>query len=346
MRDVGEDPHLEDQWTRLLASHPAGRAIVPGWEEIAGWRNRRIAHVSKEGLIGGVVVALRRIPGLPFHLSRVSCLMTDEARAPGMTRSIFEAIERLAKDHWIVETEMRLRIPDANDLDEPGSSSHALVQSLEAFDYRPLRKIDATYLVQIDKNDEDLLASFEGRTRNAIRKAQRCGALVSTTQRLEILEELYTGSELTGARKGARMPPRAFVVDAIRPLLERGHAVLFAECYGERIANLAVIDMLGVPCYVLGARSRDHQEGKVQGGAQFLHFEIMRRLRDLGKKYYDLGGCEGPIPDPSHHNYGVWRFKYRFQGRFVRFLPYYRRVRPSLTRPLMAAVHRLRGDDV
>ena len=108
---------------------------------------------------------------------------------------------------------------------------------------------------------------------------------------------------------------------------------------------MVVADVLGVPCYVLGTRTEANVKGEVPGAAQVMHYEIMKRMRDRGKKYYDLGGCEGPVPIEGHPNYGVWRFKYGFGGTFVKFLPYFRKNRGP-TRKVLDAAHRYRGDDL
>lgn len=333
------------EWDRLFRSHPASRSIVPKWEELAGWTEHRISVHRGKSLAGGAIMAVRRVPGLPVSLGRVTCLMIGHHDAREMLDNLLAALERFSVRHLIVETELRLRIP-ASDALEGFGYHREIISSLEHWGYRALAKVDTTYVVHIDKDDEDLLNSFERSARNKIRKAQKSGAVISISNDYRLLEEFYDAYLHMAARKRAPIPPKVLVGQGLKPLIEQGYALLFTESYAGRISNMVVVDTLGIPCYVLGTRTKANVSGEVPGAAQALHFEIMKTLRNRGKKYYDLGGCEGPTPVEGHPNYGVWRFKYGFQGPFVQFLPYFRKARGPFTRSLMDFVHRLRGDFV
>jgi hypothetical protein len=332
-----------ESWDRLLRGHPLGRAIVPHWEELAGWKNVRLGAFVGPTLAGGLVMAVRRIPKTPVRLSRITLALLGPGREEEMMEALLRAVERFSARHLVLETELKLRIPASEDLE--GFRYHpALDRLVRGFGYRALAKVDTTYFVRIDRDDETLLGSFERTARNKIRKAQKAGAVVGTSKDYRLLEDFHQAYLDMQARKAAPIPPRRLIAEGIVPLLEREHALLVTESYQGRIANTVIADALGVPCYSLGARARANVAGEVPGAAQVLHYELMKLFRDRGKLYYDLGGCEGPVPTEGHPNYGVWRFKYGFNGIFVRFMPYYRKTR-ALER-VMAAVHRYRGDYV
>jgi hypothetical protein len=158
-----------------------------------------------------------------------------------------------------------------------------------------------------------------------------------------MLDRFYAEYGENCSRKGFKSLPRA-TLEGLESLVHAGHAVLFVEGRQGQIANMAIVDACGVPCYVLGTRTRDHVAGGAGGAAQFLQFEIMKRLRDQKKRYYDLGGCEGPVPVQEHRNYGTWHFKYGFRGTYVEFLPYARKACGTVARALLNQAHRMRGD--
>lgn len=337
----------DDQaWQALLVRSLASRAIVPRWEELSGWTTHRIAVRGRdEALAGGLLLATRRIPKLPFHLGRVTALMLEPGREPACLERLLRELERFSNRHLVVETEVRVRIPATDGLE--GFEYHRDVTPILAdFGYRPLRKIETTYFVRIDRDDDALLGSFQSSVRNMIRRAQKSGVQVATSRDYTLLDEFYAALEAMGERKDAPVPPRVFVADGIVPLLDRGWAVLATESYAGKIATMVIADALGVPCYTLGARTKASVDGRVRGAAQVVQYELMRLFRDRGKRYYDLGGCEGPVPIAGHPNLGVWRFKYGFGGTFVQFLPYFRKVRGPFLHSVMEAVHRLRGDYV
>lgn len=320
------------------------RAIVPAWEELAGWVN--VAHGLFEGgnLVGGFVISVQRVPLTLVSLSRVSCLMVGPDRPIEALNAMLEYIDRLSLKRRYLETEMRLRIPVVDDI--PGFESHAeLRRAFVDAGYRNLSKVDTTYFVRIDKSDDDLIASFDRSARNKIRKASRSGASVEVSYDYSLLDDFYDAYIDMCARKAAPVQPEALVGHGLKPLIESGHALLFPERYGDEVSNMVIVDAMGVPCYVLGTRSRANVAGRVPGAAQVVQYEIMKTMRDLGHVWYDLGGCEGPVPMDVHHNFGVWRFKYGFGGRFVRFLPYMRKIRGPFEN-LVQLTHVLRGDFV
>lgn len=334
----------EAAWAALLGSHPMARAIVPAWEELAGWVNLDYGLFDKGTLVGGFVLSVQRIPYAPLAFSRINCLMVGPERPSEALDALLTALDRIAVRRRLIETELRLRIPTVDDI--PGFESHAALRATFAeHGYTPLSKVDTTYFVRVDRSDEELLASCDRSARNKIRKAQRSGATVEVSNDYTLLDDFYDAYIDMCQRKSAPVQPEALVGRGLRPLIERGHALLFTERYEAGVANMVIVDTLGVPCYVLGTRSRANVKGEVPGAAQIVQYEIMRTMRDRGAVWYDLGGCEGPVPIDRHHNFGVWRFKYGFGGRFVRFLPYLRKIRGPMA-GVVQMTHMLRGDFV
>lgn len=335
-------PRERPEWERLLRTHAMSRAIVPKWDELSGWTMVDFGLFRGAELLGGLVLAVRRIPLLPFSLSRISSVMIGPARHTEMLETLLQEVERYCALRLIVETEARLRIP-ADDRLEGFEYHRGVARLLRDLGYHALSKVDMTYLLPIDREDEAILGTFESKSRNAVRKALRTGAVVETSNDASLMENFYDAYVKMSTRKKAPLAPKTLVVEGLEPLIARGQAELYTESYRGRVSNMVVVDALGIPCYSLGTRTEANVKGEVPGAAQVLHYQIIRRMRDRGKKFYDLGGCEGPTPAEGHPNFGVWRFKHNFGGTFVRFLPYYRKTRGP-TREVLDAVHKIRGD--
>ena len=246
-----------------------------------------------------------------------------------MASALLDEVESFARSQLILETELRLRIPTTNNI--AGFSFHAdLRQLFGRRGYTPLRRCETTYFQEIDRSDDELLKSFKAEYRNRIRKMRKQGAEIDRSWSLDTLEDFAGGFADMTVRKNIKAVPTDQVGRSLAPLLELGHCEMFTEKYGDRAANMVIIDALGTPTYALGTRSRSHVRGDIPGAAQLVHFEIMRSLRDRGLRYYDLGGCQGPTPIETDPNYGTWRFKYGFRPVFVRFIPYQRKIRAGL----------------
>ncbi len=337
-------PQGSHTWTTLMRTHPMARAIVVRWDEVVGWASETFGLYAEGRLVGGAVLSVQRIPYLPFSLSRINCLMPDLENPAQSTRVLLKAIARYSRRSLIVETELRLRIPEGLESTAvPSLPSYGAV--FRELGFHDLSKVDSTYFVRIDRSDEALLKSFKPEYRNRIRKAKKNGVEIITTKEEHFLRAFYQAYVEMGARKKAPVPAEVMIGRALRPLIARGEVEIFVERYQEKVANMLIVDTLGIPCYVLGTRSEAHVQGQVPGAAQVLHYEIMRSLRDRGHRYYDLGGCEGPVPAKDHPNYGVWRFKHGFRGEYVRFVPFMRKIQRPLGR-ILTRVHVLRGDYV
>jgi hypothetical protein len=330
------------EWDCLARKHSGARSIYPTYFTAAGWIDLRLGLFERDRLIGGAHLARRRVRNLPFETSKLLALMLPEVDRERAVDVLLFAIERLARKHFLFETEVQLRLPSS--LPELGAEEVA--HALERHGYKRLARSERSYFVRIDRDDAALLASFGQQPRNRIKKSIRDGATVVELRGDEALELLWRAYSGTVERKNiATMLPRSVIVGGLAPLLEDGRALLLAEKLGERISNMLLVDPRGVPCAMIAARSDAHVAGELSGCAQRVHFEAMRAMRALGHRWYDFGGCEGPIPIESHPNYGVWRMKHAFKGDYVTFMPFYRRIRAELD-PLVTRLHRHRGDPI
>jgi lipid II:glycine glycyltransferase (peptidoglycan interpeptide bridge formation enzyme) len=58
---------------------------------------------------------------------------------------------------------------------------------------------------------------------------------------------------------------------------------------------------------------------------------MIRALKKMGLKTYDMGFCPGPVPVDDHPAFNIWRFKYRFGGKYVQYMPVYGKKLKPLT---------------
>jgi hypothetical protein len=309
---------------------------------VAGWQNEILVATEGDEIVGGLVLSLRRVPFSPVRLGRVTELLVDPQDPARVLGRLLEALDRRMLSDRLLELEFRLRMPTTSSWSQAVDHQSIRNAFLHA-GYEPLRSTTSTYCLAIDRSDEDLLGSFKTEFRNRIRKARSQGVSVETSSDRAHLEAFYWSYLEMSERKGVSRPPRDWFGDSLLRLIRDDDARIYIERYGDQVANMLILDMRGTPCFISGTRSDAHVQQKVFGASQVLHFEVMRALRTMGHRFYDLGGCEGPMPIEGHPNFGVWNFKHGFHGEYVRFLPYFRKVQRPF-RSLMESVHQLRGD--
>lgn len=334
----------DPKWRRLLEAHPLTRSVVPTWETLAGWVPQPIGVYSDGELVGGMLLGERRAPGpLPVSVARVPLVLLGPRHQAAMLVALFAHLEQVARSRRILEIEFRLHIP-ANEAVPGFEYQIEFWRAFERFGYRMLRGQDHTYFVDIQRTDEELFQSFKPEIKRKIRQAEKAHVHIESTQDHRILEIFHQNYLETVERKGAPLYPRGHIVEGLRPLLADGRIVVLTARYDDVLANILVLDALGIPEYMLGTRTHESVLRAVSSAGHILQYEAMRRMRDLGKPFYNLGGAEGPRPIPGHPNYGVWRFKAGFQGVYVDFLPYFRKSFGARSERVLNLLHRLLGD--
>jgi hypothetical protein len=326
-------------WDHFVETHPMSRSVYPMYYLSTDWRELPIGLFRGDQLYAGMLLTTRRLPHLPISVSRILSVMVPSELAAETTSELLSGLDELAPYRGLIETEVQLRLPE--------EQWREVSLAFGEHGYRRLPRVEKSYFIRIDRSDDELLASFGQQPRNRIRKAKKDGAEVFRSRDPALLELFYESYLGTVDRKNIRgVLDRRQVIEGMTPLLERGRALIFGEKYGEVISNMIIVDPLGTPCAMLASRTRANVEGKVASCAQLVHFEAMRAMRERGHRWYDFGGCEGPVPIESHPNFGVWRFKHAFKGSFVSFIPSLRKIRGELTESLLTLLHRHRGDPV
>jgi Acetyltransferase (GNAT) domain len=229
--------------------------------------------------------------------------------------------------------DLSLRIPKRTGEHENPAAA-PLENGLRSEGFRP-RDVSGTYVVDLNvASDEALLESLGKNPRRHIRKGLRDGLCVErSTDPRDISEFLATHDRLH-RRKRLEVLPKGMADAFLVPLIEAGFADLFVARFKGVPRNYIVIDSINGPVYHWGAIAESAFEDGCPQTGQPLHYGAMRHYRSLGHTEYDLGGSPGPVPDSSHQNFSVWKFKHEFGGRYVSFLGHWQRV----LRPMSAAV--------
>lgn len=190
-----------------------------------------------------------------------------------------------------------------------------------------------TWIVDLRVDRDALWAGLEGRTRTAIRKAEREGIAIrpATTDRADLLAYEALHAE-TCARTGAQRHPRTYFEAIWRDFLPEGLArVFFAMKEGHVIAarNFGVFKGGALAWTAAGTT-----EAGPLGANALLQWEAMCRLADEGIEWSETGEAFPGTADPKQQ--GLSGFKQSFGGELR---PFYRGrldLRPALLRRLDA----------
>jgi hypothetical protein len=195
-----------------------------------------------------------------------------------------------------------------------------------------------TYYVPLA--DADTMESrLSSPCRRKLRKGLREGVVVQCRTDAGAMDEFIPVYLDMCGRKNLRPRGRKYLL-GVRACVQAGTAAVFVCSFHDSPCNFAVVTLTGRPTFWLGAMSSAALSDEVPHTGQALHFEIMKHLHSLGRGVYDFGGSPGPTPQANHPNYGVWKFKHEFNGRYVLCIDRMRRVLSPAGNLLMEQSHK------
>ncbi len=170
-----------------------------------------------------------------------------------------------------------------------------------------------TFLLDLSKSEDRLLAEMKQKTRYNIRLASRqeVSVRLGGVHDFDLLYRMYAE---TSVRDGFAIRNSAYYHDAWGSFIQAGLAQpLIAQVNESPVAALIVYKYADTALYMYGM-SRDQHRQKMPN--YLLQWEAIRWAKQHGCKTYDFWGAPETI-DPEDPLWGLYRFKSGFGARFV-----------------------------
>lgn len=165
-----------------------------------------------------------------------------------------------------------------------------------------------TFVHDLTRPEEELWKGFAKGARYVCKSAEKAALDLRIARGLSegTLEKFFSFYAVMAKERGLRMPERA--------VLERmlgNQDLLAVECRdsgGDLLQVLLIYLSAPYAIYLYGVSNptADKEYG------QYLHFQVMKTLRQSGLRWYDLGG----VPAISEEN-GIFRFKKSMGGKLI-----------------------------
>ena len=173
-----------------------------------------------------------------------------------------------------------------------------------------------TVFIDLQRSEDEILASFKQKTRYNIRLAERKGVRVHEAEESE-LPLLYRMYAETAVRDGFVIRHEAYYTELWREFMQAGMAkALIAEVECQPIGGLVLFYFAGVSRFMFGM-STDLARERMPN--YLLQWEAIRLSKSLGCRTYDMWGAPDVFTE-SDPLWGVYRFKEGFNGQVVRHL--------------------------
>jgi FemAB family len=187
-----------------------------------------------------------------------------------------------------------------------------------------------TFVINLNKDEEELWGNLEPRSRKAVRRAKTSGLHVRISSQLcqEDLGSFFKFYRPLAARVGLDIPEKKLVERMVR-----AGDMITASAVASNSSVAAVNLIYLCPPYAVDAWAASAGD-RIKGAGNLLKWECTRWLNNRGLKWYDLGGVSSTDPaDP------IYIFKKALGGRYVNLGSEYRRMGGAV-KPVYAVFRR------
>jgi hypothetical protein len=191
---------------------------------------------------------------------------------------------------------------------------------------------NATFVIDLARDDEALIQSMHSANRRDVRKAIKAGLRVEVLDHPEadVLRDFMTRFETMAEERRLRPLKQAVT----QRMFDNGDLTLYRADDGSTVRAAVTVYRSGDKAHCMtsvdGGKRQD-------GAARLLYYEVMRDLRERGIRWLDFGGVAS-----TDESDGIFRFKRGFGGRFVPLGAEYIH-RPPLVSALVDVKRRISG---
>lgn len=315
------DISQKDIFNRFVSDHPTGD-ILQTWQwgdlkSRSGWRPIRLAFEEDGQTVATASILLRNLPGLNRTIAYIP-------RGPVMDFSNDELCSRVSselRDIAVNNRAILLKIDPPVETDDRTSESNIIANGFKKLDLAGFGGTQPKCVMQLDldKDEDALLASFKSKWRYNIRLASKKGVTVNTDCTSDYLPVFYDILRTTCSRDNFLVRGYSYFEDMWECMQQDGLMRLALTYYeGQAIAGAIVHQIGDRAWYVYGASSNEHRNVMPN---HLMQWELIKQSKSLGCKWYDFRGVsckrEETENDPL---YGLNRFKEGFSPRFVEYI--------------------------
>ena len=312
------------RWNDFIARFPTGDLMQSfEWGEIkkgGGWQPHRVAVEDDSGqIIAAASVLARNIPGIGrsiLYAPRGPVL--DFANAEAL-KVLLDGVAQVARNRKAILFKV-----DPPVMVEEGDASLKRAGFISLTDPTGFGGTQPKCVMQLDldKNPDDLLASFKPKWRYNIRLAEKKGVEIKTECNKDDLKPFYKLLVETADRDRFLVRGPSYYDVLWDKLVPPGYMKLFlAELEGKPIAG-ALAFIFGDRCwYVYGASSNERRNVMPN---HLMQWTMIQWAQQAGCKWYDFRGVSPRrTADADDHLQGLNRFKDGFSPRFVEYIGEY-----------------------
>lgn len=170
---------------------------------------------------------------------------------------------------------------------------------------------ESSLILDLDKDEVELLNQMRKTTRYLIKKAEKDGVLVTASTK-EANLKLFHRLEINTVAKHKFIPfSEKYVLNQFRAFIKTNDALIFLAKYKGKVISSAIITFFGDSAFYNHGASIDT---KIPA-SYAIQWEAIKEAKRRGKKFYNFWGGIAPTNNPKHPWTGITLFKAGFGGQ-------------------------------
>jgi lipid II:glycine glycyltransferase (peptidoglycan interpeptide bridge formation enzyme) len=311
-------PADKETWNDHVARSPHASILQSyEWGEFKtcfGWRPVRVALEEEGKLIAGISILKRNIPLIKHSLYYAPRGPIADLADSELMHKLLEAVEKEADHDRAVTLKIDPEIPE----EEIRTTANLKTLGFE----KAAKQVQprATFILDLDRDLDVILKSFEEKTRYNIRLAEKKGVTIAEDPSETGIRAFCGLYHETAKRDNFLVHPDAYYQKLREIMFPAGLGTNFIAYYeGKPIAAVIILAFGRKIWYMYGASASEYRNVMPN---HLLHWAVIQWAKDKGFKEYDLWGIPAK-PHEHHPLFGVYRFKKGFNGRLVKYIGAY-----------------------
>lgn len=288
------------------------------WTKVkSNWKNEFVvAYDDKNKIIGAMLILIRKMPILNYTLMYSPRGPVCDIYDLDVIKGLLNKVKELAKQYkaYTLKMDTDVLVSDEKFKEIAKECGFKLPKQSKNFE-----GIQPRFVFRINnikgKTEEEMLNSFEQKTRYNIRLASKKG-VTSKIGNKEDLKDFHKIMLETGVRDGFVIRSLEYfekMYDEMAP----NHLRLYMAYLDDKPIAGTIAILYGDKCwYLYGASSNAHRNVMPN---YLLQWEMIKWALENNCNVYDFRGVSGDL-NKDNHLYGLYRFKKGFNGDFTEFI--------------------------
>lgn len=304
----------KDQYNKLV-NHPIQTWEWGNFQITQGHKVYRLGVFDQNKMVSAYSISFHKIPKFNYSIGTI-------LRGPAIDQDMINNIKKIAADENAIfvklEPDVYQKTYDINNNPTTigDSPKHTDLVSSPKVAFYPF-----SYVVDLTKTEDELLAAMHTKTRYNIKIANRHQVKVeemSTDKGFEIYLKLLFD---TTKRQGFYLHSENYHRTLWKTLKNTGVPHIMLASYNGEILSAFMLFVLGKKLfYPYGSSLAIHKEVMAQN---LLMWECIKYGQSMSLKSFDMWGSLGPDAKETDPSFGFHRFKQGYGGQLVQFVGTY-----------------------